>query len=71
MMAVTGAVIVYWVLMSNFLENTVDLIARKSTYANYQSNFQRNHFSLTFSTSLPFDDLSVVISQISSGICLH
>ena len=28
-MAVTGAVIVYWVLMSNFLRNTVDLIARK------------------------------------------
>ena len=29
MMAVTGAVVVYWVLMSNFLRNTVDLIARK------------------------------------------
>ena len=30
-MAVTGAVIVYWVLMSNFLRNTVDLIARELT----------------------------------------
>ena len=31
-MAVTGAVIVYWVLMSNFLMNTGDLIARELKY---------------------------------------
>ena len=35
MMAVTGAVVVYWVLMSNFLRNTVDLIARKTLKPNY------------------------------------
>ena len=31
-MAVTGAVIVYWVLMSNFLMNTGDLIVRELKY---------------------------------------